>query len=298
MHSTEGRRLADELIRNSTVVGIDGSQADEAALQWAVRDAAARRGRLRVVSSYAWELRNPWERTFAVDGPELKTLQTKAERLVAGVVERISYNHPTLNVTGAAIEGGAVDIFMAESEHADVLVLGSRSLDKVHSRVLGSVSATVAARAHCPVAVVHCEDKSDPDAEVLVGVHDGSNSDGQYGFAFEYAHRHRLGLRAVMCWWPGLGEDPMRVADILDRAQVALEATLRPWQDKYPDVRATADVSTDHAVERLSRSSLGQAAVVVGSRGRHALAGSMLGSVSQGVLHHAACPVIVVPVHS
>ena len=290
--------MSEHMVRNSTVVGIDGSPADAAALQWAIRDAAARRGRLRVVSSYAWELRNPWERTFAVVVPELKAQQAKAEGLLTGVVEQIRFNHPTVDVTAAAVEGGAVAVLMAESEHADVLVLGSQSLDKLHSRVLGSVSATVAARAHCPVAVVHSEDESDPDAEVIVGVHDGSNSDDEYGFAFEYAHRHRLGLRAVMCWWPGMGEDPLAVTDILDRARTALEATLRPWQDKYPDVRAIADVTCDHAVAGLSRDSIGQAAIVVGSRGRHALAGTMLGSVSQGVLHHAACPVIVIPAHA
>ena len=35
--------------------------------------------------------------------------------------------------------------------------------------------------------------------------------------------------------------------------------------------------------------------VVVGSRGRGALKTLVLGSVSQQVLHHAACPVVVVP---
>lgn len=35
--------------------------------------------------------------------------------------------------------------------------------------------------------------------------------------------------------------------------------------------------------------------IVMGSRGLNALLGSMLGSVSTGVLHHAPCPVAIVP---
>jgi nucleotide-binding universal stress UspA family protein len=68
------------------------------------------------------------------------------------------------------------------------------------------------------------------------------------------------------------------------------------WQDKYPDVAATSAVLDAHPVGGLVEASLSEYLLVVSKRGRGARAGTVLGSVSQGVLHHATCPVAVVPV--
>lgn len=38
--------------------------------------------------------------------------------------------------------------------------------------------------------------------------------------------------------------------------------------------------------------------IVMGSRGRTAIAGAVLGSTSQRILHEAPCPVMIVPVHT
>lgn len=51
----------------------------------------------------------------------------------------------------------------------------------------------------------------------------------------------------------------------------------------------------DHAVPALIQASEGADVLVVGSRGLGGFSGMMLGSVSQAVLHHATCPVRVVP---
>jgi nucleotide-binding universal stress UspA family protein len=66
------------------------------------------------------------------------------------------------------------------------------------------------------------------------------------------------------------------------------------WQEKYPDVAVHRGVVREHPVEGLVAQSHADTLLVVGNHARHAHMTTLLGSVSQGVLHHATCPVAVV----
>jgi nucleotide-binding universal stress UspA family protein len=79
------------------------------------------------------------------------------------------------------------------------------------------------------------------------------------------------------------------------RADAWLSEALAGWREKYPDVVVHAEVIRAHPVAGLVSASTAQYLLVVGKHGHHAMTGTLLGSVSQGVLHHATCPVAVVP---
>lgn len=81
------------------------------------------------------------------------------------------------------------------------------------------------------------------------------------------------------------------------RAEAWRSESLAGWREKYPDVPVTPGVVHAHPVPGLAHAAQGQHLVMVGSHGRRALAGTLLGSTSQGLPHHAACPVAVVPTH-
>jgi nucleotide-binding universal stress UspA family protein len=133
---------------------------------------------------------------------------------------------------------------------------------------------------------------------VVVGVDGTDDSDPALEFGFDHASRHGLPLEAVLCWRRDLNASMQRQSEQPVPADVEqrLSSVVSRWRDKYPDVRAHDVVVRDHPVTGLVTASAAQHLLVVGSRRRHALAGTLLGSVSQAVLHEATCPVAVIPV--
>jgi nucleotide-binding universal stress UspA family protein len=66
------------------------------------------------------------------------------------------------------------------------------------------------------------------------------------------------------------------------------------WAEKYPDVDVRRSTVRGGAATVLKHQSHRAELLVVGSRGRGGFSGLLLGSVSQAMIHHAACPVAVV----
>jgi nucleotide-binding universal stress UspA family protein len=288
--------------RNPVVVGVDGSPGSDAAVRWAAEEAHRRESSLRVVHVYRSLLNygpalSPW--------PERDegAAREAAEQLAAQAADLATATVPGLAVTICAVGGGPVPELLAEADDAAVLVVGSRQLHAVGSFVLGSVGSAVAARANCPVVAVRGPAGSAQDRGDLVAGVDGSESSQPVlAFAFEHASRYGVAVRAVLCWshdhLHGMART-VRGDYAAARTQAAswLSEALAGWREKYPDVPVTAEVADTSAAAGLVEAAAGAHLLVVGTRGRNRLVGAMLGSVSQGVLHHATCPVAVVPTH-
>ncbi|HEU5268661.1 MAG TPA: universal stress protein [Jatrophihabitans sp.] len=280
---------------NGILVGL-GTDDANTELDWAAAEAQTRGARLQVVRTYhVSEGARPW--LADTDKLILEDRQRAAERRVAEAVSYLTERWPGVEVTAEAVKGLAEDVLIDRSADAAVTVLGSRQLGRFGAAAHGSVSTVVAAAAHGPVVVVsHPGAATGTPGSVIVGV-DGSPREAEVlGFAFDYASRHHRPLNAVYCWRPDLlatskwrGEPPPP-----ERAVRWLAETVAGWQEKYPDVALQRGVVRDHPVAGLVAASEGQDLLVVGSRSRHARVAALLGSVSQGVLHHAACPVAII----
>lgn len=288
-------------VQEPVIVGYDGTDGAKLALEWATAEAAARKVPLRVVYAYRGKYTyGSMARYGNVPMPELQVLRSAGQRLVEEGADLVTKSGADVQVSAVAYDGDAIPTLLADAHHGSLMVLGSRRLGPTGSVLLGSVSGAVAARAACPVVVVRGP-AGDPaeHAHVVVGVDPGKDADEVLDFAFEYARTHHAPLRAVLCWYV----DPLtEIAwspriPVPPEADLLLSEALAGYRERYPDVEVHPAAIRSHAVQGLVAEAAAERLLVVGAHGRHAVAGTLLGSVSQGVLHHATCPVAVVPLH-
>jgi nucleotide-binding universal stress UspA family protein len=141
-------------VTGTVVVGIDGSPGSVAALEFALRDAARRGARLRVLAAV-----RPVEYWASAYGPipvpptaaQLDDVAADVRRTAEQAAERLRLAVP---VDGAAVHGAAGPALVDASAGADLLVVGHRGRGAVSSTLLGSVGLHCVLHAPCPVTVV------------------------------------------------------------------------------------------------------------------------------------------------
>ncbi|ADJ47240.1 universal stress protein [Amycolatopsis mediterranei S699] len=285
------------------VAGIDGSSSAVQAAVWAGAE-AGRRGRpLRLVQVYALpQVKAPV--AFGTHEQVRAGLAERAEGRLAEARDAVLAEYPGLDVTTAAREWSPVTALVQESQHAELLVLGSHGLGGFTGLLVGSTVAAVAAHAHCPIAVVRGRTPHDapPDAgPVLVGADGSADSEAALAFACEEARLRGTRLVAVHTWSDILADGMLRAHPLQqDPAEIAVVERVKPaeqvvgWQRKYPDLTIELEVTRGRPVRTLLERGETAQLIVVGCRGRGGFTGMLLGSTSQALIAHSPCPVAVV----
>jgi nucleotide-binding universal stress UspA family protein len=137
---------------------------------------------------------------------------------------------------------------------------------------------------------------------IIVGVDGSDQSRAALQWAYDEAAHHGASLTAIMSWEPptlpmsppfGSLSDADYPTQPRTEALALLDQLVADLDDRRPDVDVRTSVEEGHAAEVLIERSKEADLLVVGSRGHGGFAGMLLGSVSQHLVAHSSCPVVV-----
>jgi nucleotide-binding universal stress UspA family protein len=284
------------------VVGVDGSQHSVTALGWADRETRIRHADL--VAVLVWDLFNqrhvdgsrrfdPAYDSACADAALRATLEAA---LGSGRAEPVARRTPC--------DEPAPGLLRA-ADHAELLVVGARGLGGFRGLLLGSVSQQCLHHARVPIAVIRTTAVATPGepapGRIVVGADGSPASNAALRWALGEGTARGATVEVVHAWEPPAiygpvpGSDPFDpgtleesahrlVDDVVGRALAGPAAV---------DVRRTVVAGGPAAA--LLDAAKGADLVVVGRRGLGGFGRLLLGSVSEQVVHHAPCPVVVLP---
>ncbi|NUP46611.1 MAG: universal stress protein [Catenulispora sp.] len=289
-------------MKSTVVVGYDHSPSSERALIAAGREAAWRDAGVTVVHVFHYvSAPSPM---FYVPADLEAALKDAAEGAAADGMALVRGRYPGMTVEARVIAGPAGEGLAEAARGADLLVLGSRGRGGFTGLLLGSVSMRTLSLASCPTMIVRGTPREPLDAIVLaLDVRDPADEVLEYAFA--EASRRGARLRVVNAWDQDWGAvDRAEIDAEVDRATAraladvrgTVESVLRPWRARFPGVHSDVEVSNGAPGAVLTAATADADLIITGARRRRDRhPGLRLGPVTQTVLHHADCPVVVVP---
>ncbi|MFD6143021.1 universal stress protein [Promicromonospora sp. NPDC060271] len=312
------------------LVGVDGSAASLHALDWATAYARRVGWALHIVCSYSL----PSFTAASLDGGyaalDDTTIQEGAKSVLAEAEARVA--DAGVRATTEVATGDAAGVLVELSGDYGLAVVGTRGRGGFTERLLGTVSSALPAHARCPVVVVPLRAEANrgvswnvpgsgapTDAEtstttpesaeirevrrIVVGVDGSPQAERALQHAILQANAWGAELTAVtgvpvgnsgmLAWLPSNIDREQVLADI----GAGMDVLVDKYEAQNPGLRIRRIVLDGTGAELLTEFSTASDLVVLGSRGRGGFRGLLLGSTSQAVLHHAACPVLVVNKH-
>lgn len=254
------------------LVGFDGSLGAALAVEWAVREVAARGSSLRVGGSAL--------RPICFDR---RGVDDRQEQRLSRLLCELRDEHPSLVVELTAIHGDCRSDLIEEAGDADLLVLAASNQESAEAVLLGSLARRALRRSPCPVVVVRGAGNG-PMRRIVVGVDGSSAAGAAIDWACHEANLHRAGLLLVI---------HSRERDI-SRAEAGcvLDLAVNECRERT-GVRVRGVLVEGSPESALIDASRSADIVAVGSRGSSGFKTALFGSVALSVAEGAHCPVAV-----
>ena len=279
---------------NKIVVGIDGSQHATVAMQWAVDEARLHGADVEIMLAWSfWDQHHP-DRSERFD-PDYDEEAARAA-LAAWVAEAIA-DDGAVAVAQRVVCDVPARALLEAGDGVDLLVLGARGSGGFEGLLLGSTSDRVAQLADHPVAVIRARTPV-RGGRVVVGIDSSARSRAAMRWAGAEARARDADLDVVHAW--SLPMVPVHPAAAFVPDFSALEDHGRALLDtaladpSLAGVRVHGHLSAGSGPRALLERADGAGLLVAGTRGLGRVTGTLLGSVSRQLLHHAPCPVVVI----
>jgi len=287
---------------SKVIVGVDGSKASKAAIQWATGFAHATS--TEVEALHTWMV--PLTTSISIadgSGPTTQFLQAQATTELEKAWTDADVDAATTN---SIVEGRPGPV-LAERTAPDTLVAVGRTgrgrrhgLARAAEVILGSAARHCLHHAAGPVVTVPADTGWTEAPKIVVGIDGSASSLAALAWCLD-AMPADAKIMAVQCVRPWIA-DPLAPFDntyadaVVGAAKVELQGMVDPIIAAHasaPTVEVSA-VDSD-ARSHLTSSDLGADIVIVAATGRSGIAAAVLGSVADHVVRNARCPVVVVP---
>ena len=274
------------------IVAVDGGPAGDMALEWVIDRAKTVELFLEITAVVPIDLDAPL-------GPDAEFRGDYEDALLAAK-KKVTDVLPLLAVTTKIRRGLAHEELKTASRRADLLVIGSNKTSSMAGLAYGTLALKVAGKARCITIVVPVDWKRST-GKVVAGWAADETGDAALDFAAREAVQRHANLTIVHAWSAPLAApmqesaSAMVVDEVLTGERVLLDEAAGRISREHPGLDVIHALHPGSAAVAIIRAASEASLVVVGSRGRGAVAGFFLGSVSHDVLLNMPAPVAVVP---
>ncbi|MEU9117645.1 universal stress protein [Streptomyces sp. NPDC048483] len=287
-------------MKDVITVGLDGTPESLSAVRWAAREARLRNARLRLL--HAWVMLTP-ER--AAQPPEERDQNYWPHQIMNDAREAVRTLEPDLPLDESLATEDPLEALKRAAGESDLVVLGSRDLGALSRYVLGEIGLQMVAHTETPVVLVRAQQEAaatERNGDVVAGLSLHEPCEALLAFAFHSAARRGVTLRAVHgrhlpahAYNRGGGVEPYVAEVTVKDAQQELAEALRPWRERFPEVRVDARVELESPAPALLHDAADASLLIVGRRHKRRVLATRIGHVVQAAVHHAPCAVAVVP---
>ncbi|MFG2715614.1 universal stress protein [Streptomyces goshikiensis] len=287
---------------SSVVVGVDGSQSARSAALWAAREAVRRDRPLHIVYGADTD-----GRALYLSVELIERVRVDGRELLDDTAKAVSAECPGLTVTTEFSRANAVDSLHRAGGLHGTIVVGNRGMGGFNSLMLGSVGLDTAAIASTHVIVVRGVDGAEKTGAEETGTVLAAVRDEHDLLIARYAAReaelHKASLRLLHVWnvLQSVGE-VVSMLDGIDEIAAGQAETLRAVTDvireEFPDLDVQADAEKSISVAGvLVEASRHADLLVMGGRRVPGALGLTpnLGKATHSLVHHAHCPVLLIP---